>query len=758
MTIRTGGDSVSPGQSGLRQLAGPENSAIGQSGSPQLSGCDSGLMQQAGSDDNEGTRLDVQNFDSLRGQQLSDDPIESFTCVGDEQLSDPISSFDDVAAYGFGPESDLGYDPSLGSADQDCDRHANVDIHDTLIDSTADVASIDHDATQSRLEQSLEPQRPKFMWEESSFLSTVFGNGNVADDLFPVFNTRRPPRALVDLTGEDTAEPPIKRALRLGKHNPYFLRATKQSTVMHEDSQRQTHVNGWVSIVLLNIEAFSAFDVVLLARSGAELRVLVRDTVVECLARKATSTVGKRLGSIRAFAEFCAEQGCQPFPLEDVSMHSYLTKLLHDAKTAGSKGKSFLESIRFSGATLGLRSIQGQLVSLRVAGVAEQLMKRAPIIEQAKPFTVEQIQKLERECCCCDSLQDRAILGAILVMVFGSARVSDMARAVKLLIDRDSRGFDERRAHEPAGYIELGILGNKGARRDAHRRMLLPIVAPMLTLSQSPWWDSWLEARMALGLDGEAGLEHPLLCRFDSNGVATKNSMGASEVGSFVREVVGEPPQRRNLLRSHSCKTTVLSWLAKFGVPMPVRRIVGHHLDPAAKSAETYSRDSMSPALRAVAEVVGAINNGSFAPDSTRSGRFLVPRHEKGEGPDDMVSEASYEMPFTDTEALAGDSDDTATDSSSDAGSETALEVDDSTTLWELLRPELRPALIAVPDNLHNMVHKLSGVVHLRKGDSRRLLCGRTFNERYEPRARGASRECPKCTTCFSSRDAQVEE
>ena len=189
---------------------------------------------------------------------------------------------------------------------------------------------------------------------------------------------------------------------------------------------------------------------------------------------------------------------------------------------------------------------------------------------------------------------------------------------------------------------------------------------------------------------------------------------------------------------------------------MPVRRIVGHHLDPAAKSAETYSRDSMSPALRSVAEVVGAINSGQFAPDSTRSGRFVVPRHEKGDSPDDMVSEASYEMPFTDTEPLVGDSDDTATDSSSDAGSDLGTEVDDNTTLWELLKPELRPALIAVPDDMNNLVHKLSGVVHLKKGDSKRLLCGRTFNERYEHRARGASQECPRCTTCFSSKDAQI--
>ena len=737
---------------------GGESGLKHDSGSSQPAGVDTGQVGKAGTFDTECTQLDSISFDSRRGQQLTEDPIEMFSYNSWPELSDPISSFADAEVYESGPEADSGYDPSVGIAVQDDGMNEDIGIPDTLIDSAASASSLNHDTTQLRFEQSLVPQQPEFMWEGSGFLPTVFGSGNIADELFPVFSMQRRPRALVDLTGEDPVEPPIRKALRLGQHSPFYLRATKQSTVLHEDSQRQAHVNGWVSLVLLNLEAFSAFDVVLVERSGSELRALVRETVVECIARKATSTVGKRLGSIRAFAEHCMEQGCSPFPLEDVSMHAYLTRLLNDTQTkiAGSKGKSFLEAVRFSGAVFGLRSIEGQLVSLRVAGAAELLMRRAPIIEQAKLLTVEQMRKLERECCCSESLQDRAILGAVLVMVFGSARVSDMARAVRLLVDRGCKDTGECRPHEPAGYIEFGVLGNKEARRDAHRRMLLPVVAPMLTLSQSPWWDSWLEARVALQLDTEHGLDHPLLCRFDCNGAATRNSMGASEVGAFIRAVLGVPDKKRNDLRSHSCKTTVLSWLAKYGVPMPVRRIVGHHLDPTAKSAETYSRDSMAPALRSVAEVVGAINNGEFAPDSARSGRFVVPRHEKGDNPDDMVSEASYEMPFTDTGTLVGDSDNTATDSSSDAGSEQGAVIDDNTTLWELLKPELRPVLIAVPDDLHNLVRKLSGVVHLRKKDSTRLLCGRTFNERYEHRTGGASQECPKCTTCFSSKDAQV--
>ena len=109
------------------------------------------------------------------------------------------------------------------------------------------------------------------------------------------------------------------------------------------------------------------------------------------------------------------------------------------------------------------------------------MIKRAPLVEQADPLTVEQIKTLERACCSSKSLQDQTIIGGVLIMVFGSARASDMSRAVKVLIDMDPRQDLERPDGEPDGYIELGVLKNKGARSDTHRRLLLPIVCPLIT-------------------------------------------------------------------------------------------------------------------------------------------------------------------------------------------------------------------------------------------------------------------------------------
>lgn len=74
--------------------------------------------------------------------------------------------------------------------------------------------------------------------------------------------------------------------------------------------------------------------------------------------------------------------------------------------------------------------------------------------------------------------------------------------------------------------------------------------------------------------------------------------------------------------------------------------------------------------------------------------------------------------------------------------------------LWEMVRPSLRPKLVDVDPELQKFVHKLSMVVHLKRVESSRFLCGRLASSRYEHHSSSTSVECPRCTTCFQSKDA----
>ena len=522
--------------------------------------------------------------------------------------------------------------------------------------------------------------------------------------------------------------------------------------------------------MLINVNAFTALDEALdhSFRTSAthwrdsEVRAVTQRTLAECFARKATSTLLKRLGSIRRYVTFCQATGADPFPVEEQTMYDFMQSLKDEIGVGASTGRAFLEAVRFSGAMLGMKTSGTCLVSQRLAGLGELLARRAQATLQAAPLTVRQIITLERLCCGGESLHDRVISGGVLIMIFGCARASDMARAVKLTVDR----VDEN--------IEIGVLGHKGARTAQHKRMLLPVVAPMLSISDSPWWGSWLEARMALGLDTEGDIRRPLICKFDLDGKPTDSTLQASEIGEFIRKALDLPTEKRNSIRSHSCKVSMLSWMAKCGSALSLRRNIGHHLDVTSRSAEIYARDAMAPALYELCRVIGMVKSGRFDPDCTRSGRFkatphvLEPNEDKEQDEQAVTlkglekagsiadTNSEHESAQNDIEdRFAGDTDDTDTDSSSDASSDG--EIDDSTTLaelWNMVRPSLRPKLVDVNVELQKFVHKLSMVVHLKHEGSGKFLCGRLVSARYEQHSSATSEECPRCTTCFQNKDA----
>lgn len=452
------------------------------------------------------------------GQELTADQIESFSPLNpltsdpNGQFSDPHGRgvlhslpfdvfgrlggiyvsvlFDSTSAFGNAGVAEDGFiTPSL----------AHSVAGDTTMDTMSDDGRRARSATQKGFAQTLELQKRQLIWERDSFLSASFEKGNVVDNLIPHVSIERPATLPVDLAGDEVDAAPSYKALRRGQFKSLYSRSIKQSAVVHEETQSAIFTSGWTSIVLLKFSAFATFDRVRCESLEAETRTVVYKTVVECLSRKATSTVGKRLGAMRRFAEFWTARALPPFPLVDSCIHAGLLWLSTDSHARGSSGKSFWVAASFARLMLGLRSRELQLVSQHVTGLTDSLVKHAPVIEQEIALTVEQIKRTEMICCNSESLQDRVLVGSILLMIHGSTRASDMARAMRSLFARDVRQLNEREANEPEGFVELAVLGNKGARNDVHRRLPLPVVDPMVSLRGAKQWDVFLGARIALG-------------------------------------------------------------------------------------------------------------------------------------------------------------------------------------------------------------------------------------------------------------------
>ena len=342
------------------------------------------------------------------GGPCAPDPISQFADVN----SDPISQFPCTAQPGPDDTADVGFclPKSLNAiTDDDLSEHGSAGEQsvestflrrflrdgasvagDSMRGQRSDAVASNSDAIQSgvpnlkhaetlqAMSQTLQVNAPKFMWESNSFLNAVFNpEGSVVDQLFQTPSLKRPARAFVDLTDDAVEDAPIFKAFRKSVCKAVYLDSFSRVSQENDESKRKSVIAGWVTLVLIDCSAFSALDGALEDAAGHERTVLTQ-CITECFAAKATSTIGKRLGSLSRYASFCETKKLAPFPLSEKCLYAYMYDLYNDVKTSASAGRSFIESIRFTAAILGLHGLERDKVPQRVSGLAELLAKKAP--------------------------------------------------------------------------------------------------------------------------------------------------------------------------------------------------------------------------------------------------------------------------------------------------------------------------------------------------------------------------------------------
>ena len=160
--------------------------------------------------------------------------------------------------------------------------------------------------------------------------------------------------------------------------------------------------------------------------------------------------------------------------------------------------------------------------------------------------------------------------------------------------------------------------------------VFLPLVAPCIGIDNTNWGEAWLSARRELGI--ESLKDFPLMPAPDATGLATVRPVSTDEAGRWLRMLLKDGSFDLESLKitSHRMKCTFLSFLAKRGISLEDRRILGYHTD-GNKVPLTYSRDAASRPLAILEGLISEIFHDTFRPDSTRSGR-LVTQPEKDVG------------------------------------------------------------------------------------------------------------------------------
>ena len=587
-----------------------------------------------------------------------------------------------------------------------------------------------------RCMNSLSPPVPKFFWEEDPFLKTVFCNEDASASSF------KRPQTDFDLTVSTPSD--VWAMLKRPKQvlaSSICEQVIKHVEMKDEADKRTSVISNWSSLVCINLDAF-ALGATLDASGEAVTHAAVNASLRACFAQKATSTLSKRFYAVNRFVNFCCRNGLQFFPLREHVVFQFLQTMVADEHAAPSAGRSLLEALRFCRSILGLKGDLAELGTMRVDGLAVELGRRAGPIRQAQPLTVQQVVTLERLVAQTEDLKDKVVFGGLLILLYSCGRFSDGQRAVSMILDTDLEKIDAQ-SLDAQGYVELQVLGHKSARSETLKRMVLPLVAPIFSLSSADWFRSWIHAREIFGLPVQGRLTHPLICRFDTQGKAIAEEITSAEASALLRKALKIPEQDHTLVRSHSLKCTPLSWSCKYGTDLPTRRLLGHHLDPHAISPETYSRDSMGPAVRCLESTLKDIKAGEFRPDETRSGRF--------------VRAAQSEVAQAEAEA-GGDTDSDSDFVPSSSDSESSDEdpfgrPSEASLLWHLVLPDLRPGYVDVPETILVFRNNASGMQHLKLPGALKFLCGRREGYRYTYYAGKPIRGVAMCDHCIGSRE-----
>ena len=344
--------------------------------------------------------------------------------------------------------------------------------------------------------------------------------------------------------------------------------------------------------------------------------------VADVMEPKATATLGTRAGSWTLFLAWCGRTGAQATPLTEPVVADYLREA---ASAAATRGQKFLEAVAFAGYHLGLDF--DHVFSARTRGIANRGLKRKRDTIKKLPFTVETVERWERELVELASDPERVaaelrtkavavgvLKGFLLWTIHGRLRFGDAARVTR------EPSLD---LHEGDGYLET--VAKPGQHKTGHgpRRLgrLLPMVCCARGVSGERWTESWLKLRRRAGLD--AGSDGTLMPEILADWRFGAGRMTTTAGGALLKEILLEPlGAEAAQYGTHSAKATVLSWLAKAGVPKGTRRLLGGHAAEKDMTMLEYSRDALAEPLREIARLYERIRSKRFLPDATRSGRW----------------------------------------------------------------------------------------------------------------------------------------
>lgn len=513
------------------------------------------------------------------------------------------------------------------------------------------------------------------------------------------------------------------------------LKPLKASAVLYKDKlayERKAACKKWVAIIAV---CPNVWQIVQYGFGSQHLRFAqggIVDHVRDALAGKATSTLHARAGPMLRYIQFCHREGLRPFPVVEPGIYNFVKGMVSSAPTFP---RSFLIALSFSHHVLGLQGVVAILDSGRIRGATASHFTNRAQVRQRPALTVAQVVFLEGVVM--DESRtpaDRVAAGFFLVLVYGRLRFSDAQSIASMDLDEiasagDCRGFLECTAHRTKTSITL-----------QRKIRALPVVIPLLGLTEKPWIPAWLEIRRQQGLfsQGQVAPSSAFLLPSPAHGGGwTGHPLGVSSAAQWLRNLLKSTDTQGSVpLGTHSCKATLLSWMSKRGLPHGPRRLLGYHISRKDDSLIIYSRDALASPLRLLCTMLHEVRDQTFQPDVTRSGMLSSPVP-----PSDLPREVP-EHP----EAIHSESSEDSADEEDGDATDEECAVNAVAGAWG---PEL-----AADCEGQFARHKMSRCLHRVLDESgAKLKCGRNISSNMEILDDRPAFMYPICTTCFGNCD-----
>ena len=452
----------------------------------------------------------------------------------------------------------------------------------------------------------------KLPWETGG-MSLIFGS----DSLLPKLEAR----ALLPMpTSLEAAESTADRAAKRVKVAPVdqlFLNAVN-FRVKEPDTQKEVRswdraIERWL-VILAETPSASLVGASLPTGDVAKCMQIVR----ELFGKKSVNTVLKRANSILNYFSWCRENHPfrPPIPFEGAIIDEYL-RFLRDAGKPVSVLRGFSEAVNFCLYVVGLGASSDRPVwSPWAKGLVSFLDLNRRCKRSRQPLTVAQVKWLESFLAdVTNGLVDRYAAGVCLFAVFSRSRASDLKVCELWDLDLD----DIKTCGK--GFIECVTRNHKTARQTAQQAVPMPLIAPANGLGPMGWGPVWVQVAAECGRAFPQG-KGPVLPAPLVDGGWMDRSVTSEELSAWLRSLLERGGFDVSSIASHSLKHTTLSWAAKWGMDKYIRTLLGHH-STGGKSLDSYARDVLAPALLEYEEMLRQVRIGSFAPDVSRSGRFL---------------------------------------------------------------------------------------------------------------------------------------